>query len=75
MADESETTTSRGAASAESRISSSGPGRGSPRSRRRSVLGGEPEPQDYLERYPDGYTCHFIRPGWKLPHRADSTTT
>jgi peptide-methionine (S)-S-oxide reductase len=27
----------------------------------------EPEHQDYLERYPDGYTCHFIRPGWKLP--------
>ena len=22
--------------------------------------------QDYLERYPDGYTCHFIRPNWKL---------
>ncbi|MEZ2144115.1 MULTISPECIES: peptide-methionine (S)-S-oxide reductase MsrA [Bradyrhizobium] len=30
----------------------------------------EPEHQDYLERYPDGYTCHFIRPGWKLPQRA-----
>jgi peptide-methionine (S)-S-oxide reductase len=30
----------------------------------------EPEHQDYLERYPDGYTCHFVRPGWKLPHRA-----
>jgi|SRR3984957_1594414 len=30
----------------------------------------EPEHQDYLERYPDGYTCHFPRPGWKLPHRA-----
>jgi peptide-methionine (S)-S-oxide reductase len=29
----------------------------------------EPEHQDYLERYPDGYTCHFIRPGWKLPRR------
>jgi peptide-methionine (S)-S-oxide reductase len=23
--------------------------------------------QDYLERYPDGYTCHFVRPDWKLP--------
>lgn len=23
--------------------------------------------QDYLEKYPDGYTCHFIRPGWKIP--------
>jgi peptide-methionine (S)-S-oxide reductase len=22
--------------------------------------------QDYLEKYPDGYTCHFIRPGWTL---------
>jgi peptide-methionine (S)-S-oxide reductase len=27
----------------------------------------EPEHQDYLEHYPDGYTCHFIRPDWKLP--------
>lgn len=27
----------------------------------------EPEHQDYLERYPDGYTCHYIRPNWKLP--------
>ena len=31
----------------------------------------EPEHQDYLEKYPDGYTCHFVRPGWRLPHRAD----
>lgn len=30
----------------------------------------EPEHQDYLERYPEGYTCHFIRPDWKLPERA-----
>jgi peptide-methionine (S)-S-oxide reductase len=30
----------------------------------------EPEHQDYLERIPNGYTCHFVRPGWKLPHRA-----
>ena len=29
----------------------------------------EPEHQDYLERYPRGYTCHFIRPEWKLPAR------
>ncbi len=29
----------------------------------------EPEHQDYLERIPNGYTCHFIRPGWKLPKR------
>lgn len=27
----------------------------------------EPEHQDYLERYPSGYTCHYIRPDWKLP--------
>jgi peptide-methionine (S)-S-oxide reductase len=32
----------------------------------------EAEHQDYLERYPDGYTCHFVRPGWKLPHRAQA---
>jgi peptide-methionine (S)-S-oxide reductase len=32
----------------------------------------EPEHQDYLERYPRGYTCHFVRPSWKLPCRADS---
>ncbi|MCW2956696.1 MAG: peptide-methionine (S)-S-oxide reductase [Thermoleophilia bacterium] len=29
----------------------------------------EPEHQDYLERIPDGYTCHFVRPGWTLPRR------
>jgi peptide-methionine (S)-S-oxide reductase len=29
----------------------------------------EPEHQDYLQRYPDGYTCHWVRPGWKLPRR------
>jgi peptide-methionine (S)-S-oxide reductase len=29
----------------------------------------EPEHQDYLEKIPNGYTCHFVRPGWKLPHR------
>jgi len=32
----------------------------------------EPEHQDYLEKYPDGYTCHFIRPNWTLPHRAET---
>ncbi|WP_405818008.1 peptide-methionine (S)-S-oxide reductase MsrA [Streptomyces sp. NBC_00838] len=31
----------------------------------------EPEHQDYLIRYPDGYTCHFVRPGWKLPVRSE----
>ena len=30
----------------------------------------EPEHQDYLERVPNGYTCHFARPNWKLPRRA-----
>ncbi|MFJ9174792.1 peptide-methionine (S)-S-oxide reductase MsrA [Streptomyces sp. NPDC102360] len=30
----------------------------------------EPEHQDYLEHYPEGYTCHFPRPNWKLPKRA-----
>lgn len=30
----------------------------------------EKEHQDYLVKYPDGYTCHFIRPNWKLPVRA-----
>jgi peptide-methionine (S)-S-oxide reductase len=33
----------------------------------------EPEHQDYLEKYPAGYTCHFVRPNWKLPHR-DTTS-
>ncbi|MDP9045193.1 MAG: peptide-methionine (S)-S-oxide reductase MsrA [Pseudomonadota bacterium] len=32
----------------------------------------EPEHQDYLERIPNGYTCHFIRPGWTLPKRDTS---
>ena len=30
----------------------------------------EPEHQDYLERVPNGYTCHFPRAGWVLPRRA-----
>jgi len=29
----------------------------------------EPEHQDYLQHYPNGYTCHFPRPNWKLPKR------
>jgi len=29
----------------------------------------EPEHQDYLENFPTGYTCHYVRPGWKLPKR------
>ena len=32
----------------------------------------EPEHQDYLEHYPGGYTCHFIRPNWTLPVRTDA---
>ena len=32
----------------------------------------EPEHQDYLERIPNGYTCHFIRPNWKLPQRTSA---
>jgi peptide-methionine (S)-S-oxide reductase len=35
----------------------------------------EPEHQDYLQRYPYGYTCHYIRPGWKLPRRAAQEAT
>jgi peptide-methionine (S)-S-oxide reductase len=35
----------------------------------------EPEHQDYLEKYPDGYTCHYVRPNWKLPHRADTVSS
>lgn len=31
----------------------------------------EPEHQDYLERIPHGYTCHFPRPDWKLPRQDD----
>jgi peptide-methionine (S)-S-oxide reductase len=34
----------------------------------------EPEHQDYLERYPDGYTCHFVRPDWVLPSRRGRAT-
>ena len=30
----------------------------------------EPEHQDYLERHPNGYTCHFARASWVLPRRA-----
>lgn len=32
----------------------------------------EPEHQDYLERFPNGYTCHYPRPDWVLPKRAAS---
>ena len=32
----------------------------------------EPEHQDYLDRIPHGYTCHFPRPNWVLPHRTSA---
>ena len=32
----------------------------------------EPEHQDYLQRIPHGYSCHFVRPGWVLPRRAET---
>ena len=32
----------------------------------------EPEHQDYLLRYPHGYTCHFPRPNWRLPRRSEA---
>jgi peptide-methionine (S)-S-oxide reductase len=32
----------------------------------------EPEHQDYLQHFPVGYTCHFVRPHWKLPRRAEA---
>jgi peptide-methionine (S)-S-oxide reductase len=35
----------------------------------------EPEHQDYLERRPNGYTCHFIRPAWKLAQRDRASST
>jgi peptide-methionine (S)-S-oxide reductase len=34
----------------------------------------EPEHQDYLQRYPGGYTCHFIRPNWRLPIRREKVS-
>ncbi|WP_396929239.1 peptide-methionine (S)-S-oxide reductase MsrA [Mycolicibacterium sp.] len=35
----------------------------------------EPEHQDYLKRYPGGYTCHYVRPNWKLSSRSESGRT
>jgi peptide-methionine (S)-S-oxide reductase len=35
----------------------------------------EPEHQDYLQRIPEGYTCHWVRPDWKLPSAARSART
>lgn len=35
----------------------------------------EDDHQDYLEKFPNGYTCHFVRPGWRLPARADASAS
>jgi len=35
----------------------------------------EPEHQDYLVKYPNGYTCHYPRPNWKLPHRSEAVSS
>jgi peptide-methionine (S)-S-oxide reductase len=35
----------------------------------------EPEHQNYLQRYPSGYTCHYIRPEWTLPNQGDDAAT
>ena len=35
----------------------------------------EPEHQDYLQGYPAGYSCHFPRPNWVLPRRAEVAAT
>ncbi len=32
----------------------------------------EPEHQDYLQRIPHGYTCHYVRPNWTLPRRREA---
>lgn len=34
----------------------------------------EPEHQDYLQHYPEGYNCHFVRPDWVLPERLYTST-
>ena len=35
----------------------------------------EPEHQGYLVRFPNGYTCHFVRPDWKLPRREEQVSS
>ena len=35
----------------------------------------EREHQDYLQRYPAGYTCHYVRPEWRLPQRTELGAT
>jgi len=32
----------------------------------------EPEHHDYVERCPNGYSCHYVRPQWRLPRRQNS---
>ena len=49
--------------------------RGAPGDGLEGQVQAEPEHQDYLERYPNGYTCHFVRPGWRLPKRAEATAS
>ena len=35
----------------------------------------EREHEDYLQRYPAGYTCHYVRPEWRLPPRTEPGAT
>jgi peptide-methionine (S)-S-oxide reductase len=35
----------------------------------------EEDDQDYLRKHPDGESCHFVRPGWKLPRRHPQTAS
>ncbi len=35
----------------------------------------EPEHQSYVERYPNGYTCHFVRPDWVLPRQTQTAAS
>jgi peptide-methionine (S)-S-oxide reductase len=34
----------------------------------------EPEHQDYLIKHPNGYTCHYVRPQWQLPHKEQASS-
>ena len=47
----------------------SGRARSSPRSSRRARSGRPSRSTRTTCRVPNGYTCHFVRPDWKLPHR------
>ncbi len=33
----------------------------------------EEEHQDYLQKHPYGYTCHFVRPDWQLPEASKTS--